>query len=110
MKFFKYDSTSDQAEYYELLHVLMERWEYEIVEFKEAKGQYSTDRIGQYFSAISNEANLKHQQYGWFILGVSETVERHVVGTNFKQGDKVLIEKLKTNSLSICLMSKKNDG
>lgn len=95
MKFFKYDSTSDQAEYYELLHVLMERWEYEIVEFKEAKGQYSTDRIGQYFSAISNEANLKHQQYGWFILGVSETVERHVVGTNFKQGDKVLIEKFK---------------
>jgi ATP-dependent DNA helicase RecG len=95
MKFFKYDSTSDQAEYYELLHVLMERWEYEIVEFKEAKGQYSTDKIGQYFSAISNEANLKHQQYGWFILGVSETVERHVVGTNFKQGDKVLIEKFK---------------
>ena len=67
---FMYDKASSDAEYYEILSDLMERWEYEIVEFKEAKGQYSEDKIGQYFSAISNEANLKNQQYGWFILGV----------------------------------------
>ncbi len=90
-----YDKTSPDAEYYELLISLMERWEYEIVEFKEAKGQYSEDKIGQYFSAISNEANLKNQQYGWFILGVSEQKKKYPVGTSFKQGAPVLIEKFK---------------
>lgn len=32
---------------------------FEIVEFKEAKGDYDTDKIGRYFSAISNEENLR---------------------------------------------------
>ena len=73
----------------------MERWEYEIVEFKEAKGGYNEDKIGQYFSAISNEANLKQQQYGWFVLGVSETVDKHIVGTSFKDGKPELLEKFK---------------
>ncbi|MBQ7433824.1 MAG: putative DNA binding domain-containing protein [Lachnospiraceae bacterium] len=90
-----YDKTSSDAEYYETLINLMERWEYEIVEFKEAKGQYSEDKIGQYFSAISNEANLKNQQYGWFILGVSEQKQKYPVGTSFKQGIPTLIEKFK---------------
>lgn len=73
----------------------MERWEYEIVEFKEAKGQYDTDKVGRYFSAISNEANLKHQQYGWLIFGVSENKEKHIVGTAYKQGNPGLLEKFK---------------
>ena len=51
---FMYDKASPDADYYEQLSELMERWEYEIVEFKEAKGQYSEDKIGKYFSAISN--------------------------------------------------------
>ena len=88
MKYFEYSLTDPNAQYYEILETLIERWEYEIVEFKEAKGQYDTDKVGRYFSTISNEANLKHQQYGWFALGVSEKGKiRHVVGTNFKQGD-----------------------
>ena len=95
MNYFNYDKTSEKAEYYEILQDLMERWEYEIVEFKEAKGSYSEDKIGQYFSAISNEANLKQQQFGWFILGVSESKERHPVGTSFKQGNPSLLEKFK---------------
>ncbi len=95
MKFFDYDLTSDKAEYYETLQGLMERWEYEIVEFKSATGQYSPDKIGRYFSAISCEANLKQQQYGWFVLGVSETEIKHVVGTAFKKGDPMLLEQFK---------------
>lgn len=91
---FEYDRTGMNAEYYETLISLMERWETEIVEFKEAKGQYSDDKIGQYFSAISNEANLKQQQYGWFVLGVSETKDKHVVGSAYKKGDRHL-EKFK---------------
>ena len=95
MKFFDYDPSSEKAEYYEVLQGLMERWEYEIVEFKEAKGQYSSDKIGRYFSAISCEANLRQQQYGWFVLGVSEAEEKHVVSTSFKRGDPVLLEQFK---------------
>lgn len=87
-KYFAYSLSDPKAQYYEILETLIDHWEDEIVEFKEAKGQFDTDRIGRYFSAISNEANLKNQQYGWFVLGVSETEKiRHIVGTNFKQGD-----------------------
>lgn len=95
MKYFEYDTASQKTEYYEILQMLMERWEYEIVEFKEAKGGYNEDKIGQYFSAISNEANLKQQQYGWFVLGVSESVDKHIVGTSFKSGKSELLEKFK---------------
>jgi len=33
--------------------------ENEIVEFKEAKNTFDFRKIGKYFSALSNEANLK---------------------------------------------------
>lgn len=92
---FEYDINDAFAEYYETLCQLMQRWEHEIVEFKEAKGGYNEDKIGQYFSAISNEANLKGQQYGWFILGISEKQNKHPVGTAFKLGDSTLLEKFK---------------
>ena len=72
MPYFEYNKTVKNVEYYEILENLMERWEYEIVEFKEAKSNYDTDKIGRYFSAISNEANLHQQQYGWPVFGVGE--------------------------------------
>lgn len=96
MHFFDYDRSIKNVEYYEILENLMERWEHEIVEFKEAKGNYDTDKIGRYFSAISNEANLRQQQYGWLIFGVSEKNKvKHVVGTAYKKGDRSLLEKFK---------------
>ena len=39
--------------------------ETEIVEFKEAKESYDFGKIGKYFSALSNEANLKGQSVSW---------------------------------------------
>lgn len=96
MAFFQYDKSAKNAEYYEILESLMERWEYETVEFKEAKSNYDTDKIGRYFSALSNEANLKHQQYGWLIFGVSEKNKiKHLVGTSYKQGDSSILERFK---------------
>lgn len=94
MEVFQYDKSDSLAQYYEILIDLINRWEFEIVEFKEAKGQYDTNKIGQYFSAISNEANLKRQQYGWLVFGVSESKNRTIVGSNFKIGDG-LLEKFK---------------
>lgn len=95
MIYFEYEKEEGKAEYYELLQELMERWEHEIVEFKSATGGYSEDKIGQYFSAISNEANLASKQYGWFVLGVSETGTKHPVGTAFKNGPGSLMEQFK---------------
>lgn len=96
MPYFEYCKSVKNVEYYEILENLMERWEYEIVEFKEAKGGYDTDKIGRYFSAISNEANLRQQQYGWLIFGVGEQSKiKQIVGTSFKKGDKSLLERFK---------------
>lgn len=96
MAFFDYDKNAKNVEYYEILENLMERWEYETVEFKEAKSSYDTDKIGRYFSALSNEANLKQQQYGWLVFGVSEKDKiKHLVGTAYKKGDSSILEKFK---------------
>ncbi len=96
MPYYEYSKSVKDVEYYEILEMLMERWEFEIVEFKEDKGGYDTDKIGRYFSAISNEANLRQQQYGWLIFGVGEQNKtKQVVGTSFKKGDKSLLERFK---------------
>ena len=98
MPYFEYSKFVKDIEYYEILENLMKRWEYEIVEFKEAKGGYDTDKIGRYFSAISNEANLRQQQYGWLVFGVSEeqkTKIKKIVGTAYKKGDNSLLERFK---------------
>ena len=86
VKFFGYDKNASNVEYYEILEDLMERWEHEIVELKEAKGGYDADKIGCYFSEISNEANLRNQQYDWLVFGISEKDKiKHVVGTAYKK-------------------------
>ena len=96
MPYFEYSKSVKNIEYFEILEMLMERWEFEIVEFKEAKGGYDTDKIERYFSAISNEANLRQQQYGWLVFGVGEQNKtKQVVGTSFKKGDKSLLERFK---------------
>lgn len=92
-----FDSLKDESLlfYAEKLDDLMKNWENEIVEFKEAKSSYDSDKIGRYFSALSNEANLRQQQCGWLVFGVSETHDRHLVGTHYKHGDRSLLEKFK---------------
>ena len=98
MPYFECNKSAKDVEYYEILETLMQRWEYEIVEFKEAKSSYDTDKIGRYFSAISNEANLRQQQYGWLVFGVGEeqkTKIKKIVGTSYKKGDNSLLERFK---------------
>jgi ATP-dependent DNA helicase RecG len=66
--------------------------ETEWLEFKEAKSNYNFDNIGKYFSALSNEANLKNQLYGWLVFGINK---RHqIVGTNYRR-DKNSLNQLK---------------
>ena len=61
---------------------LIATWENEVVEFKVATDSFSTSDIGKYFSALSNEANLKEADAGWLVLGVSN-MQRSVVGTTY---------------------------
>ncbi len=65
-----------------LNQLLNQPGENEVVEFKEAKNQYSFDKLGKYFSALSNEANLCRQKSAWLVFGVKDN--QTVVGTNFR--------------------------
>lgn len=73
------DSKALQA----LLVTLIERWENEVVEFKRAGDGYSTSDIGKYFSALSNEANLRNQDRAWLVFGV-DNHHRKVVGSDYR--------------------------
>ena len=76
----------------ETLNSLILNWENEVVEFKEASKDYKNSEIGQYFSAISNEANLKNIQYGWLIFGVRNR-DKDITGSAYR--DKKGLETLK---------------
>jgi ATP-dependent DNA helicase RecG len=72
-----------------LLHSLIATWENEVVEFKQAGKDYSTDDIGKYFSALANEANLRDADRGWLVFGVNNKT-RAVVGTDYRpQADRL---------------------
>ncbi len=83
----------NQSEPLELLESLLRLpHETEWIEFKEAKGTFDSDKLGRYFSALSNEANLKQQQCGWLIFGVSNN--RSVCGSTFRE-DPAKLDNLK---------------
>ena len=59
--------------------------ETEWIEFKEAKNTFDFDDLGKYFSALSNEANLKNQSSGWLVFGLKDKpIPRQIVGTNYR--------------------------
>jgi len=74
----------DQSALNTLLKALISTWENEVVEFKQADKDYSTNDIGKYFSALSNEANLRGQERAWLVFGVNNKT-RSVVGTNYRE-------------------------
>lgn len=73
----------------EIFNRLWQHLESEVVEFKAASESYDFDDLGKYFSALSNEANLRGLQAGWLVMGVLEK-KHQVVGTNYKNGEKAL--------------------
>jgi ATP-dependent DNA helicase RecG len=73
----------DQAALERLLNGLIATWENEVVEFKQAGNDYNTDKIGEYFSALSNEANLRSVDAAWLVFGVNNK-SRQVVGTDYR--------------------------
>lgn len=73
----------DQQALQTLLDELIASWESEVVEFKQAGKNYDTDKIGEYFSALSNEANLRGANSGWLVFGVNNN-SRSVVGSDYR--------------------------
>lgn len=79
-----FDKSDERSDVYITLERLIENWESEVVEFKEANNDYDKNRIGEYFSALSNEANLKGVRFGWLVFGVRNK-DRAIVGSNYRK-------------------------
>lgn len=72
-----------QSELQSILSGLIADWENEVVEFKNVSDSYSTSKIGEYFSALANEANLRDKWLGWLVFGV-DNQSRQVVGSDYR--------------------------
>ena len=76
----------------EKISQMIESFESEVIEFKQARTNYSFNDIGKYFSALSNEANLRGLQEARLVFGVSD--DKRYVGTEFrKQGNLQSLKK-----------------
>jgi len=62
--------------------------ENECFELKTASKDFNLEKLGQYFSALSNEANLKNKNYSWLILGIDD--KKNIKGTNYENDRKSL--------------------
>lgn len=73
----------EQVELQALLGDLIATWENEVIEFKEVGDSYSTSDIGKYFSALSNEANLRDHERAWLVFGINNG-RRTITGTDYR--------------------------
>ena len=92
----------------ETLHNLLKTFmalpaETEWLEFKEAKTNFDSDDLGQYFSALANEANLKDKDYGWLIFGIKDK-PKSIVGTQYR------LDKAKLDNLKLEIASHTSNG
>lgn len=71
------------------LATLLSDWESECVEFKDANDNFSTSDIGKYFSALSNEANLRSREAGWLVFGVDNKT-RKIIGSTYRENSERL--------------------
>lgn len=67
--------------------------ENEVIEFKKAENSFSFEELGQYFSALSNEANLRNVRRAWLAFGIHNST-KEIIGTSYKDSETKL-QKLK---------------
>ena len=69
--------------YIEIFNKLWEHSENEVVEFKKAETNFDVDELGKYFSALSNEANLRDHEFAWIVFGVwDKNVSKRFIQNN----------------------------
>lgn len=93
--------TTDNSTFRQLFHSLIQHKESEVVEFKKAENNFDFDDLGKYFSALSNEANLRSLPFAWLVFGYDE--KRHeIIGTSYKDGEGALnkVKQDLTNNMS----------
>lgn len=76
-------------EYINIFTDLIQHKESEVIEFKKAENNFDFDDLGKYFSAMSNEANLRGLDFAWLIFGYDEK-KHEIVGTSYKNGEGAL--------------------
>lgn len=57
--------------------------ENEVVEFKKAQNGFDTLKLGEYFSALSNEANLRQEEFAWLLFGIHDKTHA-ILGSLYK--------------------------
>lgn len=57
--------------------------ENEVVEFKKAQNGFDTQKLGEYFSALSNEANLGQEEFAWLLFGIHDKTHA-ILGSSYK--------------------------
>lgn len=65
-------------------YLISKGYETETLEFKEAKNGYDFSKLGKYFSALSNEANLHGNKHAWLVFGVEDKT-KSIVGSSFRK-------------------------
>lgn len=63
--------------------------EEETIEFKKAEHNFDSSDLGNYFSALCNETNLKGKRCGWLIFGVHDKT-RAIIGTSYRNNPEKL--------------------
>ena len=81
--------TTDNSIDKQLFHSLIQHKESEVVEFKKAETNFDFDDLGRYFSALSNEANLRGLPFAWLVFGYDEK-KHEIIGTSYKDGEGAL--------------------
>ena len=76
-----------------VLKRLLDKGEDEVCEYK-ANKSVTDNELGEYFSALSNEANLMGTGSAWIVFGIAEKPKPHIVHSSFKDGSDS-INKLK---------------
>lgn len=85
-----------ESELIKKIYKMIEDFESEVVEFKEANTSYSFNDIGKYFSALGNEANIRGLNEAWLIFGIANN--KVIKGTNYrKDGNLQSLKKEITN-------------
>lgn len=93
--------TTDNSTYRQLFHSLIQHKESEVAEFKKAENNFDFDDLGKYFSALSNEANLRGIPFAWLVFGYDEK-KHEIVGTSYKDSEGALnkVKQDLTNNMS----------
>ncbi len=74
-------------------HLRSQTSETEVLEFKKAENTYNFDKLGKYFSALANEANLLGKEDAWLVFGIKDG-GKTIVGTRFRN-DTAKLQSLK---------------